>query len=236
MNPYVNDFSTSVQKYYKELRKCKPITRNKEIKLFEKVRNNDNNAKQEIIKSHLKFVFQIAKKYRGQGVALEDLISEGNLGLTKAIDKFDENKGIKFISYAVWWIKQSMQECIKKNQRISTMEILEDDVVNPYNEDDLANKLTEIGDKSWEENEENEKVEEERLTLIHEMISKLPERGQYIIQSYYGFNNNKEMNLEEIGSEIGLTKERVRQIKEQCLRILRSEVLMSEKFNDLFAS
>jgi RNA polymerase sigma factor (sigma-70 family) len=127
-----------------------------------------------------------------------------------------------------------MQDCIKKNNHRAQYEVLEEDKIIPYKDDDeVVNKLTEITDESMQY--DNDKKDEEKMVLINEIIKKLPQRGQYIIQSYYGFNE-KEKNLEEIGAVVGLTKERVRQIKEQCLRLLRSEVLMSENFNDLFVS
>ena len=125
MNVYANDFNTTVQTYYTSLRKYKSISREKEIELFKLIKNDDEQAKKEIIESHLKFVFDVAKSYKGKGVPLEDLISEGNIGLAKAINRFDENKGVKFISYAVWWIKQSILECLRKRNKISFNEILE---------------------------------------------------------------------------------------------------------------
>ena len=128
MNVYVNDFNTTVQTYYADLKKYKSISREKEQELFKLIKKNDDvQAKNKIIESHLKFVFDVAKKYKGHGVPLEDLISEGNMGLTKAIEKFDENKGVKFISYAVWWIKQAIQECLIKRNKIISNEVPEED-------------------------------------------------------------------------------------------------------------
>ena len=230
MNPYVNDFSTNVKTYYKELKKYQPISKEKEKELFLKIRNNNIQAKNEILQSHLKFVFNVASKYKGRGVPLEDLISEGNIGLTKAIDKFDEKKGVKFISYAVWWVKQSIQECVKKRKKINTFEIVEEN----KNDENGKDTLEMVFDDEQIHDDVLTSLNEERLQLISEIIPKLPKRGQYIIKSYYGLDNQEEKNLEKIGNELGLTKERVRQIKEQCLKIIRSEILMSEKFNDLF--
>jgi RNA polymerase primary sigma factor len=124
MNVYANDFNTTVQTYYTSLRKYKSISREKEIELFKLIKNDDEQAKKEIIESHLKFVFDVAKSYKGKGVPLEDLISEGNIGLAKAINRFDENKGVKFISYAVWWIKQSILDCLRKRNKISYNELI----------------------------------------------------------------------------------------------------------------
>ena len=242
MNAYANDFNTTVQTYYTSLKKYKSISREKEIELFKQIRKNNNQAKNEIIESHLKFVFDVAKCYKGKGVPLEDLISEGNVGLAKAINKFDENKGIKFISYAVWWIKQSILECLRKRNKISFNEVLEEDNLSDLNNNDCFNNENdeqefnneEIYNITTEYDDIINELNEVKRGVINRLLKKLPYRGQKIIIYYYGLNNEKEMNLEEIGNELGITKERVRQIKEKCLKILRSEILMMDNFDDLF--
>lgn len=242
MNAYANDFNTTVQTYYTSLKKYKSISREKEIELFKQIRKNNNQAKNEIIESHLKFVFDVAKCYKGKGVPLEDLISEGNVGLAKAINKFDENKGIKFISYAVWWIKQSILECLRKRNKISFNEVLEEDNLSNLNNNDCFNNENdeqefnneEIYNITTEYDDIINELNEVKRGVINRLLKKLPYRGQKIIIYYYGLNNEKEMNLEEIGNELGITKERVRQIKEKCLKILRSEILMMDNFDDLF--
>lgn len=242
MNVYANDFNTTVQTYYTSLRKYKSISREKEKELFKQIKNNNNEqAKNEIIESHLKFVFDVAKCYKGKGVPLEDLISEGNIGLAKAINKFDENKGIKFITYAVWWIKQSILECLKKRNKVSFNEVLEDDSLTNSNNGfcfDNVDDCNEICDENYNITTEYDDVIKElnevKSNVIKKLLKKLPYRGQKIIIYYYGLDNEEEKNLEEIGQELGITKERVRQIKEKCLKILRSEILMMDNFNDLF--
>jgi RNA polymerase primary sigma factor len=242
MNVYANDFNTTVQTYYTSLRKYKSISREKEKELFKQIKNNNNEqAKNEIIESHLKFVFDVAKCYKGKGVPLEDLISEGNIGLAKAINKFDENKGIKFITYAVWWIKQSILECLKKRNKISFNEVLEDDNLTNSNNDfcfDNVDDNNEIFNENYNITTEYDDVIKElnevKSNVIKKLLKKLPYRGQKIIIYYYGLDNEEEKNLDEIGQELGITKERVRQIKEKCLKILRSEILMMDNFNDLF--
>lgn len=242
MNVYANDFNTTVQTYYTSLRKYKSISREKEKELFKQIKNNNNEqAKNEIIESHLKFVFDVAKCYKGKGVPLEDLISEGNIGLAKAINKFDENKGIKFITYAVWWIKQSILECLKKRNKISFNEVLEDDNLTNSNNDfcfDNVDDNNEIFNENYDITTEYDDVIKElnevKSNVIKKLLKKLPYRGQKIIIYYYGLDNEEEKNLDEIGQELGITKERVRQIKEKCLKILRSEILMMDNFNDLF--
>lgn len=241
MNPYVNDFNTTVQTYYKDLKKYHPISREREIELFKSIRNNNIEAKNEIIKSNLKFVFNVAKKYKGKGVPLEDLIMEGNLALHRAIDKFDEEKGIKFISYAVWWIRQAMQECINKRNKIYSNETFEEDNLSKKSyviDYDFNNEDNEyIEDKYDITSEEDDLINElssSKKEVIKKLLKKLPSRSKTVIINYYGLNNEEEKNLEEIGEILGITKERVRQIKEKCLKILRSEILLIDNYDDLF--
>ena len=240
MNVYVNDFNTTVQTYYSNLKKFKPISRENEKELFKLIKRDDNiNAKQEIIKSHLKFVFDVAKKYKGRGIPLEDLISEGNIGLTKAIDKFDNEKGVKFISYAVWWIRQSIQECLTKRSKVITNEVSENENIKVIvNDDGETNEETfeYCHETTSEYDDIMNELNDSKCFIINKLMKKLPLRGRKIISFYYGLNGEEEKNLEEIGDELGITKERVRQIKEQCLKILRTELLMSENYEDLFIS
>ena len=113
MNSYVNDFNEAVNNYYESLKKCKPVSREEERKLVKLAKQGDISAKNRILESNLRFVFNVAKNYKGCGVSLNELISEGNMGLIKAIEKFDLTKEVKFISYAVWWIRQGIQAYIK---------------------------------------------------------------------------------------------------------------------------
>ena len=123
MNQYANDFNDTVRVYYDDLKKYKPLTRAKEKRLLKKCKKGNLKAKNEIIESNLRFVFDIAKRYTGRGVSISELISDGNMGLLRAIDKFDETKDVKFISYAVWWIRQAMLESIKKKNLFSFVEM-----------------------------------------------------------------------------------------------------------------
>lgn len=238
MNVYVNDFNTTVQTYYSNLKKYKPISREKEIELFKLIKNNDSvQAKQQIMESHLKFVFNVAKKYKGKGIPLEDLISEGNIGLTKAIEKFDNEKGIKFISYAVWWIRQSIQECLNKRAKILFNEVSEEENKKIIGCEDGENDNENVEycyETTSEYDDVMNELNESKQYVIMKLLKKLPVRGQKIITYYYGLNGEEPKNLEDIGQELGITKERVRQIKEQCLKILRSEILMIDNYEDLF--
>jgi RNA polymerase primary sigma factor len=118
MNQYVNDFTSTVRTYYDELKKYKPLSRARERRLLKLCKRGDEKAKNELLEANLKFVFDIAKRYTGRGISIGELISEGNMGLIKAVDKFDESQDVKFISYAVWWIRHSMLDAIRKSKLI----------------------------------------------------------------------------------------------------------------------
>ena len=238
-NQYVNDFSTTVKTYYNELKRYKPISREKEKELLIKAKNGDLKAQNEILTSNLRFVFNIASRYKGNGAAISDLISEGNLGLVKAIQKFDTSKDVKFISYAVWWIRNAMQEFIKKRQASLNIE-KEEEVLNkplfskgiPDSEDEWIEKRDVV--LSDEEDEEKRELHKNQRKVIDTLMSKLCGREKAIIEKYYGIYGNKSKNLEELGKELGITKERVRQIKEQGLKKLRSEILLIEGADFIF--
>jgi RNA polymerase primary sigma factor len=238
-NQYVNDFSTTVKTYYNELKRYKPISREKEKELLIKAKNGDLKAQNEILTSNLRFVFNIASRYKGNGAAISDLISEGNLGLVKAIQKFDTSKDVKFISYAVWWIRNAMQEFIKKRQASLNIE-KEEEVLNkplfskgiPDSEDEWIERRDVV--LSDEEDEEKRELHKNQRKVIDTLMSKLCGREKVIIEKYYGIYGNKSKNLEELGKELGITKERVRQIKEQGLKKLRSEILLIEGADFIF--
>jgi len=238
-NQYVNDFSTTVKTYYDELKKYKPITRAKEKELILKAKNGDIKAQNEILTSNLRFVFNIASRYKGNGAAISDLISEGNLGLIKAIQKFDPEKDVKFISYAVWWVRNSMQEFIKKRQMTLSIEKEEDSLDKPAKEsvfqkdiedDFVTKKETMLSD---EEDEEKRELHKNQKKIVDKLLSNLSGREKFIVEQYYGING-KEKNLEEIGNELGITKERVRQIKSSSLAKLRTDILLMEGAEFIF--
>ena len=238
-NSYVNDFNTTVRTYYDDLKKYKPISRAKEKELIILAKDGDIDAQNEILTANLRFVFDTAKRYKGNGVPISELISEGNMGLIKAINKFDPEKNVKFISYAVWWVRNSMQEFIKKRQAIIRIEKDEDSLNSTVIENGLADDEDErltvkdimfsnAGEKERDENSKTNKA------IVEKILSQLSDRERYIIEEYYGIGNKKEKNLEEIGSELGITKERVRQIKSDSLKKLRSEILMIEGADFMF--
>ena len=235
MNVYVNDFTNSVQIYYKELKKYKTLNKDYEKELFNEIKKNNIQAKNELISSHLKFVFDVAKKYKGLGVPLEDLISEGNLALNKAIERFDEKKDTKFITYAVWWVRQAMQECIKKKIKISSNEISETSLNCDSDDNEEMSSIEYYNVDISSEDEDNiADIQENKEKIVSSLLLKLPPRGQYIIKHYYGIDCDESMKLHEISKELGITQERVRQIKDKCLKILRSEVLLMDNLSDIF--
>lgn len=230
----VNDFEKSSQTYFKEISEFKPLSREEEFSLWERYRkNNDISARDKLIKSNLKFVASVAKSYQGLGLSYADLIAEGNCGLLKAIDKFDYEKGFKTISYSVWWIRQSILEALKERAGIEGDSLPQDfERQNQYEDEEQTNEAT-IEEEYISSDSEEFKIEELKKT-INMLIGCLTEREQYVVSEYYGLNAKEGTTLEEIGVSMGLTKERVRQIKEKALKKLRSEALNNSITSDIY--
>ena len=262
-----NRESESLEKYLHDIGQEELISVEEEVELAQRIRGGDQQALERLTKANLRFVVSVAKQYQNQGLSLADLINEGNVGLIRAAEKFDETRGFKFISYAVWWIRQSILQAISEQSRIVRM---------PLNQIGSANKINRWLNKFEQENERNpsldeiadctnmprEKIAEALLANYkqlsvdspigqddgnclldimpgnpqtntdHEMLMeslrkeigrvlKCREvRERNIIEACFGINQ-PEMTLEEIGDKYGLTRERVRQIKEKALRRLR---------------
>ncbi len=233
MNQYANDFTHTVQTYYDDLKRYKPLPRSKEKKLLKLSKKGDEEAKNRILEANLRFVFDIAKKYTGRGVPIGELISDGNMGLIKAIDKFDPTKDVKFISYAIWWIKHEMLDAINKNKSTMFVKIEEENANNVKLErkliDDEDESVTSYDTmfSSTEEEAENES-KKIRKDVIKKLLSGLNQRERFVIEKYYGIDDNEELTLLEIGDKLNISSERVRQIKGQSLRKMRSQVLLLE--------
>jgi RNA polymerase primary sigma factor len=237
-NQYANDFNRSTQTYYTELTKYKPLTKTKEKRLLKQIRRGNIKAKNELLEANLKFVFDIAKHYTGRGISISDLISEGNMGLIRAIDKFDETKDVKFISYAVWWIRQAMMEAIKKKKLLTMVEIdsnNSNDVIFDRNISDEEDETITRNDMSFSNGEEQSKKEliNTQKEIIGKLLTTLNKREREIMECYYGLGNNEELTLLEIGQKFGLSSERIRQINKRSLRKLRSAMLLCNDMKEL---
>lgn len=212
---HVQELST----YFNDIQNIRRLTRREEQILSEKIQKGDEQALNKLVYHNLRFVVNIAKNYRNSNVPFADIISEGNLGLIRAAHKFDSTKGVKFISYAVWWIKNSINECIEKYNRDNETLSYDDYTINKCT--DLDNKFEQIN----EDFEEKINNIQSRKDAIENLMKCLHEREIKILTLFFGLNGGKEMTLEEVGKEMCLTNERVRQIKDSALSKLKCEVL-----------
>ncbi len=262
-----NRESAALDKYLQEIGHEDLISIEEEIELAQRIKKGDRKALEKLTKANLRFVVSVAKQYQNQGLSLPDLINEGNLGLIKAAEKFDETRGFKFISYAVWWIRQSILQAIAEQSRIVRLPLNQVGSVNKINRilnkfeqeherrpnvDEIADQIDLPEDKIVEAMKvngkhisvdapimegadsslldvlpntespmaDNELVMESLREEVASALNVLNERERNIIECFYGINQ-REMTLEEIGNKFGLTRERVRQIKEKALRRLR---------------
>ena len=262
-----NRESAALDKYLQEIGHEDLISIEEEIELAQRIKKGDRKALEKLTKANLRFVVSVAKQYQNQGLSLPDLINEGNLGLIKAAEKFDETRGFKFISYAVWWIRKSILQAIAEQSRIVRLPLNQVGSVNKINRilnkfeqeherrpnvDEIADQIDLPEDKIVEAMKvngkhisvdapimegadsslldvlpntespmaDNELVMESLREEVASALNVLNERERNIIECFYGINQ-REMTLEEIGDKFGLTRERVRQIKEKALRRLR---------------
>jgi RNA polymerase primary sigma factor len=260
---------SSLDQYLKEISAYPLLKREEEVTLAERIREGDEESLDKLVRSNLRFVVSVAKKYQNQGVALGDLINEGNLGLIRAAHKFDETKGIKFISYAVWWIRQAILQALAEQSRIVRVPLNRAGALHRIGKrsstllQELGREPTieEIADElelSHEEVQRTLAISQTHLSLdaplspgednrlldyladqvsagpddetydralhstIQEALGTLKEREAKVLRLYYGLEEGKDaMTLEEIGALLGITRERVRQIKEKALVRLR---------------
>ena len=244
-----------INSYLKDIRKIKVMTPERERELAEKMMSTNvsevekEQIKKELLEGNLRFVITVSKQYQNQGLDLPDLIAEGNYGLLKAIENFDWTKKLRFISYAVWWVRQSILQSLNENARTIRLPVnvvqefqkakkeldnnnveLPEKFCNLPSVINLENPLNEEGDTLMDvlENPNAESADSglsTEQTLKDKLISMLEvldEREKVIIQDYFGLSGSTR-TLEDIGNDFDLTKERVRQIKEKALRKLRNE-------------
>lgn len=241
-NEYVNDFVDSVQIYHKELQKYDILkSQEEEYDLISKAKNGDINSRNKVLEAHLRFVMNIAKKYNGRGVDMGDLISEGNLGLIKAIEKFDLSRNVRFSVCAYWWVESAMIEFCKKQTKKENNEVQEDEIMNQQVFD---NKISDEYDDVVLKKESFfgedvdghlSEIKRQQPRVINDLLNTLTVREQYIIKCYFGLENEK-MTLGEIGEVLELSKERVRQCKKVALRKLRCEIMSyDEEFIQIFS-
>ena len=238
-----NDFSNSVKTYYQDLKQYPPIAKEKERELLLLAKNGDIDARNQIINANLRFVFNIAKKYRNHGVDISDLISAGNRGMFKAIEKFDLSKDVKFFSYAVWWIRQRMMKEIEIQKEKGKAESSFGDVFPNdascseniyYNEDNEDYYVNDVSDTDIDFLEKDEESEQKRI-VVEQLLAKLDDRERVVITKYFGIEDNSDgHNMEEISKDLNLSTERVRQIKIKAINTMRAEVFDIKEAEFLF--
>lgn len=224
----------SVTTYFNEVAGCKPLSKDEEYELWKRYKyEGDLGARNKLVSSNLKFVASIAKQYQGRGLSYADLIAEGNIGLIKALDKFDGERGYKVISYSVWWIKQTILEALTKRNTTDTEDLPNDyERGIPAMDDDAGG--TEMADDNLINDGLETNGELEQTAAINFLMEYLNQRERNIITKYYGLDGNKPKTLEEIGMEYGLTKERIRQIKNTSFKKMRSVALATGMTANVF--
>ena len=258
----------SLDQYLRDISAYPLISREEEAELARRIRQGDQEALDKLVRSNLRFVVSVAKKYQNQGVSLSDLINEGNLGLIRAAHKFDETKGIKFISYAVWWIRQAILQALAEQSRIvrvplnragtlhrigkranallqelgreathaeiaEGMDITEEEVAKTMSISQVHlsldapltpgedNRLLDYLPDTMHPTPEDQTFDKALTEAIEDSLGGLKEREAKILRLYFGIDGADPMTLEEIGSQLGITRARVRQIKEKALSRLR---------------
>ena len=251
--------------YLKEIKKIEPLSPQEEVAIAQQAKTGDTEAFQKLVTHNLRFVVAMAKKFQGQGVPFEDLINEGNLGLIRAVNTFDETRGFKFISYAVWWITQRIRTAIQKTGRVVRLpsHITESmgklyrkslELEQEFEREPTTEEMAEISDTTvkWIEDlvksysgpvsledssaedrplieylisndprPEMQLMQESLKNEIKNLINKLKDREAHILTEYYGLGEDDSKTLEQIGAQLDLSSERIRQIKERALQRLR---------------
>lgn len=224
MGGFQNDYTDNVRIYYNELKKCKPLDSQLERELLIKSKSGDIDARNKIVESNLRFVFDIARKYSGRGISMSDLISEGNIGLMKAIERFDMSRDVKFITYAVFWVKERMLALIRANSSRIDSSLLEDFKDADAN-DDCNNMI-----KDNVNDVEDVETSHSREDLLDGLMCVLNDKERKIMEFSYGLYGNKEMSFQEIGDKYHISSERVRQIKLKSLDKIRMTAISEGKF------
>ena len=265
---FTNRENKSLDKYLNEISKVSMIDAQEEVELARRIREGDQAALEKLVNANLRFVVSVSKQYQNQGLTLGDLINEGNMGLIKAAKRFDETRGFKFISYAVWWIRQSILQALADQSRIVRLPLnkvgslgritqasarLEQELEREPTPQEIAesleislsevenalrssgrhlsidaplaegedNTLLGVLDQNDEPNPDMLLLNESLQNEINRVISTLSDKERDVLKYYLGLDGNAAHTLEDISEKVGLTRERVRQIKEKALRRLR---------------
>lgn len=260
--------SEALERYLQDISKEEMVSTDEEVELAKRIRQGDKDALEILVKANLRFVVSVAKQYQGQGLELTDLINEGNVGLINAAMKFDETRGFKFISYAVWWVRQSILQALADKSRLVRLPLNQIGYVSKVNhfyhdfmqKNNRAPSLDEVADALGMEkskvnaalltsgkhismnapliddedsclldlltnddkgNADSSLISDSLKEEVHHALDLLPERESQVIRMYFGINT-PELSLEEIGEKLNLSRERVRQIKEKALTLLRN--------------
>jgi RNA polymerase primary sigma factor len=263
-----NRESKSLDKYLQDISKIQLITADEEVELAQRIRQGDQVALDKLTTANLRFVVSVSKQYQNQGLTLPDLINEGNAGLVKAAKRFDETRGFKFISYAVWWIRQAILQALAEQSRIVRLPLnkigsinkinkaysfLEQTHQRPPSAEEIASNLDltisdvkqsmkisgrhvsmdaplrdgetstlyDVVNSHESPRPDNDLMRDSLILEINRALDTLSLKEAEVIRNYYGISNAQPMSLEEIGEAFGLTRERVRQIKEKGIRRLR---------------
>ena len=264
----LSDEETTLRLYFDDIADSRPLSREREVELAARIQEGDMVARDELVNANLRFVIDVAKNYQNRGLSLSDLISAGNVGLLTAAERFDGTKGYKFISYAVWWIKQSILQSIAEHARtvrlpLNKLSLLKDiskasrklgqgregepaieeiareldmpaqeildtmmsarsvrSLDESFEEDDERSLLNILSDDN-QATPDSHVLETSARAQLEAVLENLDEREMRIIRLYFGLDDSESLTLEQIGGLMGLTRERVRQLKERALGKLR---------------
>lgn len=258
----------AVELYWKEIKDTQPLSRSQEFELFTRVRAGDEEARQQVITANLRFVVSVARNYKDYGLSLVELISEGNVGLLEAVKRFDETRGFKFITYAVWWIRQAILKALAEQGRIARPPMSQINDLQKIEKEASALSQTLGRDPTYSEIAEHVDISAERtrnamvvsqqdvsfdapaypdedtplqavyaapekptidddyetdemIGTVSTCLDVLDDRETTIVRSYFGIGGGDPKTLEEIGTELGITRERVRQLRNRALDKLR---------------
>ncbi len=262
--------SASLEKYFNDISKIELLTAEQEVDLAKRIKMGDDLALEKLTRANLRFVVSVAKQYQNKHLSLNDLINEGNLGLVKAAQKFDETRGFKFISYAVWWIRQSIAQAIAEHSRIVRLPLNRSSTLNkinrvfseleqryereptpeelaeimevelgeitktlaagtrqvsvdaPFGSEDTGSLLDVLEDKTIKNTDQDVAYTNSLKIEVDRVLSTLSHREKAVICMAFGLGGNSIHSLEQIGEELGITRERVRQIKERAIKRLRA--------------